>query len=39
MPNAEMRVIPGAWGHFAGGGVNLVDTRFIDEGRRDLLDA
>jgi homoserine O-acetyltransferase len=37
MPDAELRVIPGVWGHFAGGGVNPVDTRFIDQGLRDLL--
>jgi homoserine O-acetyltransferase len=37
MPNAELRVIPGVWGHFAGGGANDVDTRFIDAGLRDLL--
>ena len=37
MPNAELRVIPGVWGHFAGGGANPVDTDFIDRGLRDLL--
>jgi homoserine O-acetyltransferase len=37
MPNAELRVIPGAWGHFAGGGANQVDIDFIDQGLRDLL--
>jgi homoserine O-acetyltransferase len=37
MPNAELRVIPGVWGHFAGGGENPVDTDFIDAGLRDLL--
>jgi len=37
MPNAEFRVIPGVWGHFAGGGANPVDTDFIDRGLRDLL--
>jgi homoserine O-acetyltransferase len=37
MPNAELRVIPGVWGHFAGGGVNADDTRVIDAGLRDLL--
>jgi homoserine O-acetyltransferase len=37
MPNAELRVIPGVWGHFAGGGANAVDTAFIDQGLRDLL--
>ena len=37
MPNAELRVIPGVWGHFAGGGLNPVDTRFIDEALKELL--
>ncbi|MBV9195873.1 MAG: alpha/beta fold hydrolase [Solirubrobacterales bacterium] len=37
MPNAELRVIPGVWGHFAGGGANPVDTTFIDRGLKDLL--
>lgn len=37
MPNAELRVIPGVWGHFAGGGANDDDTAFIDQGLRDLL--
>jgi homoserine O-acetyltransferase/O-succinyltransferase len=39
MPNAELRVIPGVWGHFAGGGVNPTDTEFIDQGLRDLLES
>jgi homoserine O-acetyltransferase len=25
------------WGHFAGGGANPVDTRFINEALKDLL--
>jgi homoserine O-acetyltransferase len=37
IPNAELRVIPGAWGHFAGGGANPVDTAFIDGAVRELL--
>lgn len=37
MPNAELRGIPGVWGHFAGGGVNPVDTSFIDAGLKELL--
>jgi homoserine O-acetyltransferase len=37
MPNAELRVIPGVWGHFAGGGVNPVDTKFIDDVLKELL--
>ena len=37
MPNAALRVIPGVWGHFAGGGVNPEDTRVIDAALRDLL--
>jgi homoserine O-acetyltransferase/O-succinyltransferase len=35
--DAELRVIPGAWGHFAGGGVNPTDTKFIDEALKELL--
>src|SRR3954463_3411680 len=26
IPNGELRVIPGVWGHFAGGGANPADT-------------
>jgi uncharacterized membrane protein len=34
---AYSRVIPGAWGHFAGRGVNPVDTKFIDDNLKELL--
>ena len=37
IPGAELRVIPGVWGHFAGGGVNPVDTAFINAALTDLL--
>lgn len=37
MPNAELRVIPGVWGHFAGGGANPTDTAFIDRALAELL--
>lgn len=37
MPNAQLRVIPGVWGHFAGGGANPVDTKFIDDGIKEIL--
>jgi len=39
MPNAELRVIPGVWGHFAGGGddANQTDTKFIDDALKELL--
>jgi homoserine O-acetyltransferase len=37
IPDAELRVIPGVWGHFAGGGSNPVDTRFIDSALKELL--
>lgn len=37
MPNAELRVIKSVWGHFAGGGVNPVDTKFIDDNIKELL--
>jgi homoserine O-acetyltransferase len=30
-------VIPGVWGHFAGGGVNDVDTQYIDGVLKELL--
>lgn len=29
--NAELVVIESIWGHFSGGGINSVDTQFIDE--------
>jgi homoserine O-acetyltransferase len=37
MPNAELRVIPGVWGHFAGGGINPDDIKFIDDALKELL--
>ncbi|MDQ4117529.1 MAG: alpha/beta fold hydrolase [Actinomycetota bacterium] len=37
MTNAELRVIPGVWGHFAGGGANPLDTAFIDRAVGELL--
>lgn len=37
MPNAELRIIKSVWGHFAGGGANLVDTKFIDDNIKELL--
>lgn len=37
MPNAEFRPIPSIWGHFAGGGINPVDTKFIDDSLKELL--
>ena len=37
MPNAELRVIPGVWGHFAGGGLNPDDIKFIDDALKELL--
>jgi homoserine O-acetyltransferase/O-succinyltransferase len=30
-------VIPGVWGHFAGGGLNDTDTKFIDDALKELL--
>ena len=35
--DGELRVIPGVWGHFAGGGVNDVDIDFIDDAIKELL--
>ncbi|RFS83102.1 alpha/beta fold hydrolase [Actinomadura spongiicola] len=37
IPNAELRVIPGVWGHFAGNGINAEDTTFIDTALKELL--
>jgi homoserine O-acetyltransferase/O-succinyltransferase len=37
IPNGELRVIPGVWGHFAGGGANPVDTAYIDNILKELL--
>ncbi len=37
MPDAEFQVIPSIWGHFAGGGINSVDTEFIDSSVKELL--
>jgi len=37
IPGAELRVIPGVWGHFAGGGVNTIDTAFINAALTELL--
>ncbi|MBF2088588.1 MAG: alpha/beta fold hydrolase [Synechococcales cyanobacterium K44_A2020_017] len=37
MPNAEFVAIPSIWGHFAGGGINSVDTEFIDQHVKALL--
>ena len=39
IPGAELRVIPGVWGHFAGGGVNPVDTKFINAALTELLES
>ncbi|MDQ4063082.1 MAG: hypothetical protein M3122_04115, partial [Actinomycetota bacterium] len=39
MQNAELQVIPGVWGHFAGGGMNEEDTKFIDDALKELLAA
>lgn len=37
IPNGEFKVIPGVWGHFAGGGANPVDIKFIDGVLKELL--
>jgi homoserine O-acetyltransferase len=39
MPNATFRPIPSIWGHFAGGGINPADTKFIDDALKELLAA
>ena len=37
LPDAQLRIIPGVWGHFAGGGLNPVDTKWIDDQLKELL--
>ena len=37
IPNAELRVIPGVYGHFAGRGANPDDIKFIDDVLKELL--
>lgn len=37
--HGDVRVIPGVWGHFAGGGINPADVAFIDSAIADLLAA
>ncbi len=37
IPNGEVRVIPGVWGHFAGSGDSPVDIEFIDNALKELL--
>ncbi|WP_046470361.1 alpha/beta fold hydrolase [Allosalinactinospora lopnorensis] len=37
IPNAEVRVIPSTWGHFAGHGSNPKDVRFVDDAIKELL--
>ncbi|GAB2947698.1 alpha/beta fold hydrolase [Nonomuraea fastidiosa] len=39
IPNGEVRVIPGIWGHMSGGGANPADAAFIDAAVRELLAA
>jgi homoserine O-acetyltransferase len=39
IPDGEVRIIPGVWGHFAGGGLNPADTDFIDGVLKELLAA
>lgn len=38
MPNAELRVIPSVWGHFAGGpGTSPKDVDYLDKALKELL--
>jgi homoserine O-acetyltransferase len=39
MPNAEYIEIPGYYGHFAGGGLNPTDTKFLDRHLKRLLES
>ena len=38
IPAAELRVIPGVWGHLAAGGDDPQAAAFIDTALRQLLD-
>jgi len=37
MPNAVLKPIPSVWGHFAGFGMNAVDTEFLDRAIKGCL--
>jgi homoserine O-acetyltransferase len=37
IPDGDVRVIPGVWGHFAGGGKNPEDIAFIDAAIAEML--
>lgn len=37
MPNAQLKVIPSIWGHFAGIGLNAADTEFLDTAIKECL--
>jgi len=37
MPNAELRVIPSIWGHYAGGPASADDVSFVDAALKELL--
>ncbi|NIB42517.1 alpha/beta fold hydrolase [Pseudomaricurvus alkylphenolicus] len=37
--NAELRIIDSQWGHWAGSGRNIEDTKVIDENLRELLES
>ncbi len=38
IPNAELFIVPGDWGHFAVDGLNPVDTFYVDNLLKQLLD-
>lgn len=37
IPDAELHVVPGDWGHFAVDGLNPIDTEFVDNLLKQLL--
>jgi homoserine O-acetyltransferase len=37
MWNADLRVIPSVWGHYAGGKINPADVEFVDNNLKELL--
>ncbi|MGE0826982.1 MAG: hypothetical protein AB7G75_33870 [Candidatus Binatia bacterium] len=37
IPNAELKMIPSIWGHFAGGNFNETDADFVDQAIKECL--
>jgi homoserine O-acetyltransferase len=39
LPNGQIKIIPGVWGHFSGGGINPEDTNWIDNQLKDFMNS